>query len=676
MDGYLKIKTKLDNSGLDKDTAELEKKIEKLKIENNSLGDKETGLQEEINNYEKLKQEAKDYKNKIKELKTEKEAFAKANPEEVLTYNSPEYSQISMQILDLQQKYKQANAEIDKQSPKIDKVYTKLQNIKSKQEKIEEYKQKIDKINTDKIRKGLDNVGKGIQTQIGKIGRMTLAIVGIRTAWNAVRSAINTVQKYNPQVAADFEYMKYCISTLLVPAVQWLTKLLYTVLSYVNAIANAWFGINLFGNASVKNFKKMQKSANGTAKSAKEIQKSLQGFDEMNVLQDNSSNTGVSTPSMDLSKMQAEVPAWLQWIIDNKDLILSILAGIAAGILAIKLGAEGFLGLGIGIIVAGIVETIQAIVNFIKDPSWENFSKILSGLAIVLAGVAVAMLAVNAANPVAWIMLAIAAIVALVSAIIKYWEQIKEVFMKVGQWIYDNVIQPVGNFFKGLWDKICEIFSNIGTWFSDTFNKAKEGILNAFSTIGQFFQNIWNNICNIFSNVGQFFKNVFSNAFQAIKNVFSSIGSFFSGIWSNITGIFKNIGQKIGDAVSGAFKGAVNAVLRTIENVLNTPIRAINGLIGVINLVPGINLGKLNTFNLPRLAKGGVIAQPTTAIIGESGKEAVVPLENNTEWLEKLSDMISSKIGGNSNVNVYLDGRLIQRHIAKKDNELAFATNR
>lgn len=90
----------------------------------------------------------------------------------------------------------------------------------------------------------------------------------------------------------------------------------------------------------------------------------------------------------------------------------------------------------------------------------------------------------------------------------------------------------------------------------------------------------------------------------------------------------------------------------------------------------GINLGKLKTFNLPRLAKGGVISQPTQAIIGEAGKEAVVPLENNLEWLDKLSDRISSKIGGNGIVNVYLDGRLIQRQITKKDKQLAFATNR
>ena len=137
-----------------------------------------------------------------------------------------------------------------------------------------------------------------------------------------------------------------------------------------------------------------------------------------------------------------------------------------------------------------------------------------------------------------------------------------------------------------------------------------------------------------------------------------------------------NIGKTVGATISGAFKAVVNGVLWAIENILNTPIRTVNRLIGVINKVPGINLGYLNTFNLPRLAKGGVISQPTQAIIGEAGREAVVPLENNMEWLDILADKLASKIGtsGGSYI-INLDGRTIQRGQAKRRQELAFATN-
>ena len=39
-------------------------------------------------------------------------------------------------------------------------------------------------------------------------------------------------------------------------------------------------------------------------------------------------------------------------------------------------------------------------------------------------------------------------------------------------------------------------------------------------------------------------------------------------------------------------------------------------------------------------AKGGIVDEPTVGLIGEAGKEAVVPLENNTEWVETLKDIL------------------------------------
>lgn len=77
------------------------------------------------------------------------------------------------------------------------------------------------------------------------------------------------------------------------------------------------------------------------------------------------------------------------------------------------------------------------------------------------------------------------------------------------------------------------------------------------------------------------------------------------------------------------------------------------------------------------MAKGGIISQPTQAIIGEAGKEAVVPLENNMEWLDLLANKLVSKINGSGGgyYIINLDGRTIQRGIARKQQELAFAKN-
>lgn len=45
---------------------------------------------------------------------------------------------------------------------------------------------------------------------------------------------------------------------------------------------------------------------------------------------------------------------------------------------------------------------------------------------------------------------------------------------------------------------------------------------------------------------------------------------------------------------------------------------------------------------VPMLAKGGIVDGATTAIIGEAGKEAVLPLENNTGWMDDLARKLAS----------------------------------
>ncbi len=575
MDGYLKIKTKIDNKDVDKGITELENKIKKLQEDNMNQSKKQDSLQEEINKYEEMCNQADAYRQKLKDLEMQRKSlFTNGN---LKSSQLPQYESTIAEIEQSKAAQTRLNSEIDKQAPKIDKVYSKLSQIKAKQEennqKISEYKQKIKQINLNKVQNSLNTVGKNVQNQIGKLGKMAMAVIGIRTAWGAVRSVISMVSQYNSQVSADLEYMRYCIASMLVPVVQGLIKLLYTVLSYVNAIASAWFGINLFGNANVKNLKKMQSSAGGTAKSVKEIAKSLQGFDEMNVVQDNSntdgggSGGGVSTPSMDLSGIQGEVPAWLQWIIDNKDLILSVLAGITAGVIALKFGLNGIKALGIGIMVAGIVYTIQSLIKYLNNPSWNNFGKIIQGIGVAIIGLGILIGSVPVAVA--------GAIVLIIGTIVKYWEQIKSFFQKGIDWLI------------GKSDWVHEMFGDTIGNIYDMFVKNLQLILDVFD-------NVFKMIKGIFDGLITFIKGVFTGnwkqAWEGIKQIFLSIWEGIKGVFISVFNFIKsmvvNVAKTTGNIISNTFKAVVNAVLRTIENILNSPIRAINGLIGIINAVP------------------------------------------------------------------------------------------
>lgn len=666
IDGYLKIKTKLDNKDIDKDIAELENKIKKLQEDNSKSSTEQNLLQKELDNYQELQANADRYRQKIKELNEEKNLMFKNNPALAVSVDTPEYANINSQISDMKLKYSQTAIEIDKQAPKIEKVYSKLDKIKTKQTenntKIQQFKSKIESIKANNIKSSIDGIGKSITGQISKIGKMALAVAGIRTAWIAVRRAVSLVSQYNPQISTDLQYMGYCIANAIAPAVQWLTRLLYTALSYINAIMQAWFGINIFANSSAKSFKKMQNSAGGTAKSAKEIQKSLQGFDEMNILQDNSNSTGggtgVTAPSMDLSSMQGEVPEWLKWIIDNKELILAVLAGITAGLISIKVfGLDPIEASGVALLISGIVYTVQNLIKYLKDPSWENFGSTIQGVGVTIMGLAVLIGSVP---------LAVAgAIVLIIGTITKYWEEIKGFFQSGIDWLAS----------KSDW---------IHEMFGDTIGNIYDMFVNNLQHLLNFFDNIFTMIKGIFDGFIMFIKGVFTGdwkmAWEGIKRIFTSIwngikGVFFT-VWNSIRSVVVTVGKTVGDIIASTFRAVVNAVLSAIEKILNTPIRTINSLIGTINNVPGINLGKLSTFNLPRLAKGGIISQPTQAIIGEAGTEAVMPLENNLGWLDILADKLVSRMGSNGGPYIIqLNGRTIQRGIAKQQQELAFATN-
>lgn len=156
-------------------------------------------------------------------------------------------------------------------------------------------------------------------------------------------------------------------------------------------------------------------------------------------------------------------------------------------------------------------------------------------------------------------------------------------------------------------------------------------------------------------------KNWFGNLLKDIKGKFSQWGSdisnFFSNLWKNLSTRFSNLGTKIGNLIGNAIKSGINGVISWIENKINQAIGAINLAIKLINLIPGVHVDPISRLRLPRLAKGGIVDSATIAMIGEQGKEAVVPLENNTEWMDKLADRITSRRTAPTKLVLMVDGK-------------------
>ena len=148
-----------------------------------------------------------------------------------------------------------------------------------------------------------------------------------------------------------------------------------------------------------------------------------------------------------------------------------------------------------------------------------------------------------------------------------------------------------------------------------------------------------------YETTGKKIKDWFKKAWEDIKGFFSDAGTWFA-----------NIGKTIGEAISGAFKKVVNWVLGLIEDTVNIPFKMINKGIDILNAVPGISITKLQLIEIPRLAKGGITTGNTIANIGEEGyKEAVLPLERNTEWMDTLADRLAERVNTPSRIALMVD---------------------
>ena len=301
---------------------------------------------------------------------------------------------------------------------------------------------------------------------------------------------------------------------------------------------------------------------------------------------------------------------------------------------------------GIADFVKGVFDIITGILTSDMSKIFDGFTEtgdaIMSILSTILTGLLDLTVAVL---KVIW-----DTIVAIFQGI---WDGIVAIFSPIAEWFagvfqaaWDGIVAiftDLATWFGDRWTEVTTALSNVGTWFTDMFQKAWNGLTGIFANIGTWFGERWNDVTNALANVATWFGSIFTSAYNAVVNAFSSIGSFFSGVWSTVKSIFVNAGQAVGSAVGGAFKSAVNGVLWTIENVVNGFIGMINGVIGMINKIPGVSLGSIGYVSLPRLARGGIVDSPTVAMIGEAGKEVVMPLEN-TGFLQTMGRIVGGAV--------------------------------
>lgn len=468
------------------------------------------------------------------------------------------------------------------------------------------------------------------------------------------------------------------IQTLLpaiMKVVEWLTKLA----NVINQVVAGFSGRKTFTKAKDVTASWSTELDNANS-SAKKLKKTIMGFDEMNILNgqddagaiDLASGYGDMFEEVPVDEKLAEIGKKIRKFYDTY--IVPVFQFIMDHIKEIAIALAGF------VILKTIIGWIIGIANAVT-----TVKNVVSGVTGVIKLIGTAL-----TGPLGTVMLIVGAIALVVAGFITMYKTSDEFRERVDAiwndslkpaleqlwatiqelWGYiEPVLKQLWEIIKQLWvELLAPILGEIGIMIMQLLPIVIDVITSIIKVLEPIFEVI-SALLTALQGVIDFIVGIFTGD---IEGALEGLKTFFKGAWDSMVAILKtfcvalesvceiivSLVTNIVKAIANAGISIYNAMVNVVQSMINFVIKGLNkfleGVCKVVNKVGSlvganwnvnwtINPVDLSGIKANYLAKGGIIDRPTLSMIGEDGKEAVVPLENNTAWMDKLAEKLTSK---------------------------------